>query len=144
MDKVLRLLSTLALKGAVERLAGRYQAATGTKLDADFAPTVGLREGEGADVLVHHGLAQGPPTRTRPRRWSNWASPMAPAPASPGMKTLRENCSSGRRKRNPRGVTNLAALGGTATTTDPARTRAIGQGRRDQCGSAISARVDAL
>jgi molybdate transport system substrate-binding protein len=56
MENVLRLLSTLALKGAVARLAGQYQAATGTKLDADFAPTVALlkrlREGEKADVLV--------------------------------------------------------------------------------------------
>ncbi|HLZ00786.1 MAG TPA: substrate-binding domain-containing protein [Bradyrhizobium sp.] len=56
MANVLRLLSTLALKGAVERLAGHYQAATGTRLDADFAPTVGLlkrlQEGEKADVLV--------------------------------------------------------------------------------------------
>lgn len=52
----LRLLSTLALKGAVERLSGQYQAATGTKLDGEFAPTVGLlkrlREGEKADVLI--------------------------------------------------------------------------------------------
>ena len=56
MDNTLRLLSTLALKGAVERLAGQYQAARGVRLDADFAPTVGLlkrlREGEKADVLV--------------------------------------------------------------------------------------------
>jgi molybdate transport system substrate-binding protein len=56
MENVLRLLSTLALKGAVERLAGQYQTATGVRLDADFAPTVGLlkrlREGEQADVLV--------------------------------------------------------------------------------------------
>ena len=56
MENVLRLLSTLALKGAFERLAGQYQAATGVRLDADFAPTVGLlkrlREGEQADVLV--------------------------------------------------------------------------------------------
>jgi molybdate transport system substrate-binding protein len=56
MDNVLRLLSTLALKGAVERLAGQYQAAAGVRLDADFAPTVGLlkrlREGEKADVLI--------------------------------------------------------------------------------------------
>src|SRR5215475_9745869 len=53
---MLRLLSTLALKGAVEKLAPQYQAATGTKLDADFAPTVGLLkrlgEGEKADVLI--------------------------------------------------------------------------------------------
>jgi molybdate transport system substrate-binding protein len=56
MEHVIRLLSTLALKGAVERLAGQYQAATGTRLDADYAPTVGLlkrlREGEKADVLI--------------------------------------------------------------------------------------------
>lgn len=56
MENELRVLSTLALKGAVERLAGEYQAATGTKLDADFAPTVGLlkrlRGGEKADVLI--------------------------------------------------------------------------------------------
>jgi molybdate transport system substrate-binding protein len=56
MDNALRLLSTLALKGAVERLAGHYQTAAGVRLDADFAPTVGLlkrlREGETADVLI--------------------------------------------------------------------------------------------
>jgi molybdate transport system substrate-binding protein len=56
MEHVIRLLSTLALKGAVERLAGQYQAAAGTRLDADYAPTVGLlkrlREGEKADVLI--------------------------------------------------------------------------------------------
>lgn len=56
MGSELRVLSTLALKGAVERLADKYQAATETRLDADFAPTVGLlkrlREGEQADVLI--------------------------------------------------------------------------------------------
>jgi molybdate transport system substrate-binding protein len=56
MENVIRLLSTLALKGAVERLAGQYQATTGITLDADYAPTVGLlkrlREGETADVLI--------------------------------------------------------------------------------------------
>jgi molybdate transport system substrate-binding protein len=56
MEDVIRLLSTLALKGAVERLAGQYQAAAGTRLDAHYAPTVGLlkrlREGEEADVLI--------------------------------------------------------------------------------------------
>jgi len=55
-DNVVRLLSTLALKGAVGRLAARYQAATGTRIDADFAPTLGLlkrlREGEAADVVI--------------------------------------------------------------------------------------------
>ena len=56
MDDEVRLLSTLALKGAVERLAGQYQVAASVRLDADFAPTVGLlkrlREGEKADVLI--------------------------------------------------------------------------------------------
>jgi molybdate transport system substrate-binding protein len=56
METVVRVLSTLALKGAVESLAARYLAATATRIDADFAPTVGLlkrlREGEKADVLI--------------------------------------------------------------------------------------------
>jgi molybdate transport system substrate-binding protein len=55
-DNVVRLLSTLALKGAVGHLADRYQAAAGTRIDADFAPTLGLlkrlREGEAADVVI--------------------------------------------------------------------------------------------
>jgi molybdate transport system substrate-binding protein len=55
-DNVVRLLSTLALKGAVGHLSDRYQAATGTRIDADFAPTLGLlkrvREGETADVVI--------------------------------------------------------------------------------------------
>lgn len=56
MHNVLRVLSTLALKGAIERLAGQFQAARGVRLEADFAPTVGLlkrlREGVKADVLI--------------------------------------------------------------------------------------------
>jgi molybdate transport system substrate-binding protein len=51
-----RLLSTLALKGAVEQLAGRYEAISGTRIDADFAPTLGLlarlRGGETADLVI--------------------------------------------------------------------------------------------
>jgi molybdate transport system substrate-binding protein len=53
---VVRVLSTLALQGAVRSLAGRYQAATGVRIDADFAPTLALLErlrgGEGADVVI--------------------------------------------------------------------------------------------
>jgi molybdate transport system substrate-binding protein len=41
MENVVRLLSTLALMGAVRSLAGRYQAELGTRIDADFAPTLG-------------------------------------------------------------------------------------------------------
>ncbi|SHJ32759.1 molybdate transport system substrate-binding protein [Bradyrhizobium lablabi] len=56
MEKVVRVLSTLALKGAVQTLAGPYQAAGGARLDADFAPTLGLldrlRGGEEADVVI--------------------------------------------------------------------------------------------
>jgi len=56
MEHVLRLLSTLALKGAMNRLAGDYQAAASIRIDADFAPTIGLlkrlRGGEPADVVI--------------------------------------------------------------------------------------------
>src|ERR1700730_14003197 len=56
MEKVVRLLSTLTLMGAVRGLAGRYQAELGTRIDADFAPTLGLldrlRSGESADVVI--------------------------------------------------------------------------------------------
>ena len=56
MGEVVRVLSTLALKGAVGRLAGRFEAAGGARIDADFAPTLGLldrlRAGEGADVVI--------------------------------------------------------------------------------------------
>src|SRR3954463_9831993 len=56
MDNSVRVLSTLALKGAVGRLAGQYQAAVGERIDADFAPTLALldrlRGGEGADVVI--------------------------------------------------------------------------------------------
>jgi molybdate transport system substrate-binding protein len=56
MGNVVRLLSTLALRGALVQLAEQYQAARGVTLDADYAPTVGLlkrlRDGEKADVLI--------------------------------------------------------------------------------------------
>ena len=56
MEKVIRVLSTLALKGAMSGLTGRFQAATAMRIDADFAPTVGLlerlRRGEMADVVI--------------------------------------------------------------------------------------------
>ena len=53
---VLRVLSTLAVKGAFAELAKRFQAATSTRVEADFAPTLGLLErlrgGEAADVVI--------------------------------------------------------------------------------------------
>jgi molybdate transport system substrate-binding protein len=56
MENVVRVLSTLALKGAVCSLAGPCQAASGVRIDADFAPTLGLldrlRSGEAADVVI--------------------------------------------------------------------------------------------
>ena len=56
MEDVVRVLSTLALRGAVRSLAGRYQAAGGARIDADYAPTLGLlqrlRGGETADVVI--------------------------------------------------------------------------------------------
>jgi molybdate transport system substrate-binding protein len=56
MENVVRVLSTLALMGAVRSLAGRYQASGGARIDADFAPTLGLLErlrgGENADVVI--------------------------------------------------------------------------------------------
>jgi molybdate transport system substrate-binding protein len=52
----IRLLSTLALKGAVEQLAQRYESLTGIRINADFAPTLGLlarlRGGETADLVI--------------------------------------------------------------------------------------------
>jgi len=56
MEDVVRVLSTLALMGAVRGLSARYQAASGVRIDADFAPTLGLldrlRSGETADVVI--------------------------------------------------------------------------------------------
>ena len=49
---VLRVLSTLAVKGAFAELAKRFEAATGIGISADFAPTLGLgvKGHQGADV----------------------------------------------------------------------------------------------
>jgi molybdate transport system substrate-binding protein len=56
MSDAVRVLSTLALKGAVQALAGQHQAAGGAGIDADFAPTLALlerlRAGEAADVVI--------------------------------------------------------------------------------------------
>jgi molybdate transport system substrate-binding protein len=56
MGDTVRVLSTLALKGAVERLCGDFEAAGGARIDADFAPTLTLlerlRSGEPADVVI--------------------------------------------------------------------------------------------
>ncbi|MEH2608450.1 molybdate transport system substrate-binding protein [Bradyrhizobium sp. AZCC 1693] len=56
MSDTVRVLSTLALKGAVHDLTSQYQAAGGAHIDADFAPTLALlerlRAGEAADVVI--------------------------------------------------------------------------------------------
>jgi molybdate transport system substrate-binding protein len=56
MENVVRVLSTLALMGAVRNVAARYETETATRIDADFAPTLGLldrlRSGEGADIVI--------------------------------------------------------------------------------------------
>src|SRR6476469_9903858 len=56
MSEAIRVLSTLALKGAVHSLAGYFDATGGARIDADFAPTLALlerlRAGEAADVVI--------------------------------------------------------------------------------------------
>ena len=56
MEKTVRVLSTLALKGAINALGGRCQAMTSVRIDADFAPTLALldrlKRGEAADVVI--------------------------------------------------------------------------------------------
>jgi molybdate transport system substrate-binding protein len=56
MDHAVRVLSTLALKGAVHSLAGQFETISGGRIDADFAPTLALldrlRGGESADVVI--------------------------------------------------------------------------------------------
>ena len=53
---VVRMLSTLALKGAVRDLATRYETESGARIEADFAPTLALldrlRGGEAADIVI--------------------------------------------------------------------------------------------
>jgi molybdate transport system substrate-binding protein len=64
MSDTIRMLSTLALKGAVQALANPYRAGGGAHIDADFAPTLALltrlRAGEAADVVIltREGLAE--------------------------------------------------------------------------------------
>jgi molybdate transport system substrate-binding protein len=54
-DRV-RVLSTLAVRGAVQDLVDPYFQATGCRIDADFAPTLALldrlRAGEPADLVI--------------------------------------------------------------------------------------------
>jgi molybdate transport system substrate-binding protein len=56
MTDVVRVFSTLALKGAMRGLAERYEAKFGDRIDAEFAPTLGLlgrlRNGERPDIVI--------------------------------------------------------------------------------------------
>lgn len=56
MDNVVRMLSTLGLMGAMRSLSSACEAATGVRIDADFAPTQALlkrlRGGEPADLVI--------------------------------------------------------------------------------------------
>jgi len=63
MQNVVRVFSTLALKGAVRSLAGRYEAASGARIDAEFAPTLGL-----LDRLRAGGKRMAEANRNRGRR----------------------------------------------------------------------------
>lgn len=52
----IRILSTLAVMGAMQQLAQRYEAESGVAIKAEFAPTVALLErlrgGEAADIAI--------------------------------------------------------------------------------------------
>ena len=56
MADTVRVLSTLALKGAVAAVAAQYEAAHGVRIDADFAPTLALlqrlRAARRADLVI--------------------------------------------------------------------------------------------
>ena len=68
----LRVLSTLAVMGAMRELGAQYEARTGISVEADFSPTVALLErlrgGETADIailtaqgiddLIHEGIVR--------------------------------------------------------------------------------------
>lgn len=62
--EALRVLSTLAVKGAFAELAEKFQAAGGVRVEADFAPTLALldrlRRGEVPDVVIltREGLSE--------------------------------------------------------------------------------------
>lgn len=53
---ILRMLSTLGLMGAMRSLSSAFEASSGIRVDADFAPTLALlkrlRDGEAADLVI--------------------------------------------------------------------------------------------
>ncbi|MCW5702965.1 MAG: substrate-binding domain-containing protein [Bradyrhizobium sp.] len=62
--EVIRVLSTLAVKGAFAELAALFQRSSDARVEADFAPTLALlerlRRGEAADVVIltREGLSE--------------------------------------------------------------------------------------
>src|SRR5689334_2208730 len=54
--EAIRVLSTLAVRGAFAELAARFQAASGARIEAAFSPTLALldrlRGGEVEDVVI--------------------------------------------------------------------------------------------
>ena len=54
MADTVRVLSTLALKGAVHRLADQYEALMATRIDADFAPKF---QQKGVDMRIGLDMA---------------------------------------------------------------------------------------
>ncbi|MBW7968325.1 substrate-binding domain-containing protein [Bradyrhizobium sp. BR 10289] len=56
MTNSIRMLSTLGLMGAMRSLSAAFEAASGLRVDADFAPTLALlkrlRSGEAADLVI--------------------------------------------------------------------------------------------
>src|SRR4051812_19135173 len=54
--QTIRMLSTLAVMGAFGDIARRFEAESGVRIDADFAPTMALldrlRGGEPADIVI--------------------------------------------------------------------------------------------
>ncbi|QOG23124.1 MULTISPECIES: substrate-binding domain-containing protein [Bradyrhizobium] len=54
--ETIRMLSTLGLMGAMRSLSSAFEAASGSHVDADFAPTLALlkrlRDGEAADLVI--------------------------------------------------------------------------------------------
>ncbi len=56
MENAIRVLSTLALKGALTSLAAAFETQSGVGISADFAPTLNLLErlkkGETADIVI--------------------------------------------------------------------------------------------
>lgn len=56
MANTIRMLSTLGLMGAMRSLSSAFEAASGIRVDADYAPTLALlkrlRAGEAADLVI--------------------------------------------------------------------------------------------